>query len=95
VDPALTAQRRIGALQILQVALVVTLFRVVVMVISASLVLQADTPHNFSNALSSIALWLTFALEHRKLMGQHLVGNCLPGWLRRGAVSFLSPGVYA
>jgi hypothetical protein len=92
VDPALTAQRRIGALHILQVALVVTLFRVGVMVISASVVLQADTLYNFSNSLSSIALWLTFALEQLKLMGQHLLGNCQPEWLRIGAGSFLSPG---
>lgn len=71
MDPALTVQRRIWALQILQVALVVTLFRVGVVVTSASVVLQVDTLYNFSNALSSSALRLTVALEHRKLMASN------------------------
>lgn len=66
LDPALATERGIWALKISLVALLVTaLFQVAVVAISGSVALLADTLHNFSDALSTIPLWLAFVLARR------------------------------
>jgi cation diffusion facilitator family transporter len=65
-DPALATERGIWALKISLAALLATaLFQVAVVAISGSVALLADTLHNFSDALSSIPLWLAFILARR------------------------------
>jgi cation diffusion facilitator family transporter len=66
LDPSLATERGIWALKISLAALLVTaLFQVAVVAISGSVALLADTLHNFSDALSSIPLWLAFILARR------------------------------
>ena len=66
LDPALANARGIWALKISLAALLVTaLFQVVIVAISGSVALLADTVHNFSDALTAIPLWLAFTLARR------------------------------
>lgn len=66
LDPALATERGIWALKISLAALLATaLFQAAVVAISGSVALLADTLHNFSDALSSIPLWLAFVLARR------------------------------
>lgn len=66
LDPALANERGIWALKVSLVGLLVTaIFQVVIVAISGSVALLADTLHNFSDALTAIPLWLAFALARR------------------------------
>lgn len=66
LDPALADARGIWALKISLAALMVTaLFQVVIVAVSGSVALLADTVHNFSDALTAIPLWLAFTLARR------------------------------
>ncbi len=46
--------------------LLTAVFQVVIVVISGSTALLADTIHNFADALTSIPLWVAFAYSMRK-----------------------------
>lgn len=65
IDDALeSSEVGIRALKISLVALMATaLFQVVIVVISGSVALLADTIHNFSDALTAVPLWIAFALS--------------------------------
>ncbi|MEW6717041.1 MAG: cation diffusion facilitator family transporter [Chloroflexota bacterium] len=66
LDPALTNERGIWALKVSLGGLLITaIFQVVIVAISGSVALLADTLHNFSDALTAIPLWLAFALARR------------------------------
>lgn len=67
VDDALESSTvGIRALKISLVALMVTaLFQVVIVFISGSVALLADTIHNFGDALTALPLWVAFALSRR------------------------------
>jgi cation diffusion facilitator family transporter len=67
VDDALeTNERGIWALKVSLVGLGATaLFQVVIVLLSGSTALLADTIHNFSDAATSIPLWIAFALQRR------------------------------
>lgn len=67
VDDALeSSEVGIRALKISLVILMATaLFQVVIVAISGSVALLADTIHNFSDALTALPLWLAFALSRR------------------------------
>ena len=67
VDDALeTNELGIRALKISLVGLGLTaLFQVVIVLISGSTALLADTIHNFGDAATSLPLWLAFALQRR------------------------------
>ena len=68
VDPSiLTSERGIWAIKWSFVGLLVTaLFQVVVVWLSGSVALLADTIHNFADAATAIPLWIAFALARRK-----------------------------
>ena len=62
-----SSARGIGALKVSLIALMLTaIFQVVIVAISGSVALLADTIHNFSDALTAIPLWIAFALNRRK-----------------------------
>lgn len=67
VDDALTASRAgIRAVKISLVALGVTaLLQLVIVAVSGSVALLADTIHNFADAMTSIPLWIAFAIGTR------------------------------
>ena len=66
LDPALSSERGIRALKISLAGLLLTaLFQIVIVAISGSVALLADTIHNFSDALTAIPLWLAFRLSQR------------------------------
>jgi len=66
LDPALATARGIWVLKVSLAALLATaFFQVAVVAISGSVALLADTLHNFSDALTSLPLWLAFALARR------------------------------
>ncbi len=61
-----SSARGIGALKVSLIALMLTaIFQVVIVAISGSVALLADTIHNFSDALTAIPLWIAFALNRR------------------------------
>lgn len=65
-DPALATQKGILALKISLIALLATgLFQVVIVVMSGSVALLADTLHNFSDILTVFPLWIAFRLAQR------------------------------
>ncbi len=67
LDPALATSRGIWALKVSLVGLLVTaIFQVVIVALSGSVALLADTVHNFSDALTALPLWLAFALTRRR-----------------------------
>ena len=68
VDPSiLTSERGIWAIKWSFVGLLITaLFQVVVVWLSGSVALLADTIHNFADAATAIPLWIAFALARRK-----------------------------
>jgi cation diffusion facilitator family transporter len=62
-DPALANERGIRALKwSLAVLMVTAVFQVIIVAMSSSVALLADTLHNFSDALTAIPLWLAFTL---------------------------------
>ena len=66
LDAALATDRGIQAVKISLVALLLTAaFQVVIVAISGSVALLADTIHNFSDALTAIPLGLAFTLSRR------------------------------
>ncbi|MDQ3328837.1 MAG: cation diffusion facilitator family transporter, partial [Chloroflexota bacterium] len=67
VDSALeTSERGIWALKVSLVGLGATaVLQLVVVLISSSVALLADTVHNFSDALTAVPLWIAFALGRR------------------------------
>lgn len=66
LDPNLATDRGVWALKISLAALIITaIFQVVIVIISGSVALLADTIHNFSDALTAIPLGLAFWLSRR------------------------------
>ncbi len=66
LDPNLATDRGMWALKISLAGLLVTaIFQVVIVIISGSVALLADTIHNFSDALTAIPLGLAFWLSRR------------------------------
>ncbi len=62
-----SSARGIWALKISLLALMATaIFQVIIVAMSGSVALLADTIHNFSDALTAIPLWMAFALNRRK-----------------------------
>lgn len=74
-DPLISTTRGIRALQISLVGLLITAcLQVVVVLISGSVALLADTLHNFSDALTALPLWLAFALARRPRTRRYTYG---------------------
>jgi cation diffusion facilitator family transporter len=76
VDSALESSARgIRALKISLIALGVTaLLQVVVVIISGSVALFADTVHNFADALTAVPLWIAFVLGRRAVTRRYTHG---------------------
>lgn len=76
VDQALeTSRRGIWALKISLIGLGATaLFQLVIVAISGSVALFADTVHNFSDALTAVPLWIAFALGRRAASRRYTYG---------------------
>jgi cation diffusion facilitator family transporter len=76
VDSALEASAEgIRAVKISLVALGVTAFaQLVVVLITGSVALLADTVHNFSDALTAIPLWIAFVLSRRPANRRYTYG---------------------
>lgn len=70
-----SSARGIWALKISLLALIVTaIFQVVIVAMSGSVALLADTVHNFSDALTAIPLWIAFALNRRPANRRYTYG---------------------
>jgi cation diffusion facilitator family transporter len=66
LDAALATERGIWAVKVSLVILLITaIFQVVIVMISGSVALLADTIHNFSDALTAVPLCLAFTLSRR------------------------------
>ena len=76
IDSALEASGKgIRAVQISLAALLATaLFQVVLVLFTGSVALLADTIHNFSDALTSVPLWIAFVLGRRAATRSHTFG---------------------
>ena len=76
VDTALeTSGRGIRALKISLIGLGATaLFQVVIVVLSGSVALLADTVHNFSDALTAVPLWIAFSIGRRAANKRYTYG---------------------
>jgi cation diffusion facilitator family transporter len=76
VDSALeTNARGIWALKISLLALGVTaLFQVIIVLLSGSVALLADTIHNASDALTAVPLWIAFSLARRAATRRYTYG---------------------
>lgn len=75
LDAALSTDRGIRAVKISLVVLLTTAaFQVVVVAISGSVALLADTIHNFSDALTAIPLGLAFTLSRRARTARYTYG---------------------
>jgi cation diffusion facilitator family transporter len=76
VDDALeSSEIGIRAVKISLIALGLTAgFQVVILVISGSIALAADTIHNFSDALTAIPLWIAFVLGRRAATKRYTYG---------------------
>lgn len=76
IDPALeSSERGIWALQVSLVGLGLTaLFQLVIVAISGSVALLADTIHNFSDAFTAAPLWIAFALSRRGASRRYTYG---------------------
>ena len=67
--------RGIWAVKVSLIALLATaLFQVIVVAISGSVALLADTIHNFSDALTAIPLWIAFTLARRPRNDRYTYG---------------------
>ena len=68
IDPALlTTERGIWAVKWSFVGLFATaIFQVVVVLLSGSVALLADTIHNIGDAATAVPLWIAFTLARRK-----------------------------
>lgn len=76
LDEALTSDRRgIRALKLSLIALAVTaVLQLVVVFLSSSVALLADTVHNFSDALTAIPLWVAFVIGSRAATRRYTFG---------------------
>lgn len=76
VDAQLESSARgIWALKISLLGLLATAgFQVVIVLISGSVALLADTIHNFSDALTAVPLWIAFALGRRAATSRYTYG---------------------
>ena len=76
IDDALEASREgVRALKIsLVVLLVTTVLQLVVVLVSGSVALLADTIHNFSDALTAVPLWIAFVLGRRAASRRYTFG---------------------
>lgn len=76
IDSALeTSGMGIRAVKISLAALMVTAFlQVILVIITGSVALLADTIHNFSDALTSVPLWIAFVLGRRAASSTHTFG---------------------
>ena len=75
LDPAMSNARGIWAVKVSLVALLVTaVFQLIIVAISGSVALLADTIHNFSDALTAIPLWIAFALARRPRNDRYTYG---------------------
>lgn len=75
LDAALATDRGIWAVKVSLVALLLTAaFQVVIVSISGSVALLADTIHNFSDALTAIPLGLAFTLSRRARNSRYTYG---------------------
>ena len=76
VDDALESSAQgIRAVKISLVALTATaIFQLVIVGLSGSVALAADTIHNFSDALTAIPLWIAFALGRRPATKRYTYG---------------------
>ncbi|MEN8760752.1 MAG: cation transporter, partial [Desulfobacterales bacterium] len=68
VDPSIiSTERGIWAIKWSFLGLIATaLFQVVIVILSGSVALFADTIHNFGDAATAIPLWIAFKLAQRK-----------------------------
>ncbi len=75
LDPNLATNRGMWALKVSLAGLLVTaLFQIVIVIISGSVALLADTIHNFSDALTAIPLGLAFWLSRRARNNRYTYG---------------------
>jgi len=75
LDSALASERGIRAVKISLVALLATaVFQMVIVAISGSVALLADTIHNFSDALTAIPLGIAFTLSRRARNSRYTYG---------------------
>jgi cation diffusion facilitator family transporter len=75
LDPAMSNARGIWAVKVSLIALMATaLFQVIIVAISGSVALLADTIHNFSDALTAIPLWIAFTLARRPRNDRYTYG---------------------
>ncbi len=75
LDPAMANARGIWAVKVSLIALLATaLFQVLIVAISGSVALLADTIHNFSDALTAIPLWIAFTLARRPRNDRYTYG---------------------
>src|SRR5688572_4125899 len=75
LDSALASDRGIRAVKISLVALLLTAaFQTVIVIISGSVALLADTIHNFSDALTAIPLGIAFTLSRRARNSRYTYG---------------------
>lgn len=76
VDQALeTSDRGIWALKVSLIGLGLTAaFQLVIVLISGSVALFADTVHNFSDALTAVPLWIAFVLGRRAASRRYTYG---------------------
>jgi cation diffusion facilitator family transporter len=76
VDDALESSAiGVRAVKISLVALGVTaMFQLVILVVSGSIALAADTIHNFSDALTAIPLWIAFVLGRKAATRRYTYG---------------------
>src|SRR5687767_5869820 len=75
LDAALATDRGLWAVKVSLVALLVTAaFQVVIVYISGSVALLADTIHNFSDALTAIPLGIAFTLSRRARNSRYTYG---------------------
>jgi cation diffusion facilitator family transporter len=69
------SKRGIWALKISLLGLAATaLFQVVIVIISGSAALLADTVHNFSDALTAVPLWIAFVIGRRQANRRYTYG---------------------
>jgi cation diffusion facilitator family transporter len=76
IDSALEgSERGIWAVKVSLVALGLTaLFQVIIVLVSGSVALLADTIHNFSDALTAVPLWFAFILSRRAATRRYTYG---------------------
>jgi cation diffusion facilitator family transporter len=75
LDAALATERGIQAVKVSLVVLLATAaFQVVIVIVSGSVALLADTIHNFSDALTAIPLGLAFTLSRRARNARYTYG---------------------